>query len=166
MPCQAQSAKPIPKLSLQYVVKPALRHSQKIAASKRNDDSLFLEVRVALPIGWHVNSETPPDSFLVPTGIEASAPGMLFGKPRFPQPEMVFSLAMGEKLPLYSGVFTVQIPVQRRSNTQPDLTPVPGTTVPNRVVTRATLHYQACNDSMCLPPKDVTVELASDGVKN
>jgi hypothetical protein len=166
--CAATSPQPVPKLFLQYVKKSAPKVAHKKAASARigEDDSLFLEVRVELPIGWHINSETPPDSFLVPTRIEASAPEMLFGKPRFPKPEMVFSPAMGEKLPLYSGVFTVQIPVQRKSNTQPDLTPVPGTTVSNRDVTRATLHYQACNDSMCLPPKDVTVELASDGVKN
>jgi hypothetical protein len=64
------------------------------------------------------------------------------------KPEMVFSSAMGEKIPLYSGVFTIQIPAQRQ---------------PTMPVTRVTLHYQACNDSMCLPPKEVTAELASDG---
>lgn len=159
--CAAASPQPVPKLFLQYVKKSAPKVAHKKAAPARigEDDSLFLEVRVELPIGWHINSEIPPDSFLVPTRIEASAPEMLFGKPRFPKPEMVFSPAMGEKLPLYSGVFTVRIPVQRQSNTSAN-----GISSP--AVTRATLHYQACNDSMCLPPKDVTVELASDGVKN
>jgi hypothetical protein len=145
---EAQGLKPIPKLSLRYVENLAPSHGPTKKAAKPKIDSLVLEVRVELPAGWHINSEAPPDSFLVPTRVEASADGILFGKPRFPQPEMVFSSAMGEKIPLYSGVFTIQIPAQRQQEMP---------------VTRVTLYYQACNDSMCLPPKEVSAELESDG---
>jgi DsbC/DsbD-like thiol-disulfide interchange protein len=144
----AQSQRPAPKLSLRYTAPPIKASAQK-PASKAAGDSLVLRVDVELPPGWHINSEAPPDSFLVPTRIDAEAQGLVFAKPRFPEPEMVFSQAMGEKLPLYTGTFEVTIPAVRAKGS-------PGPGIP---VTRVTLHYQGCNDSMCLPPKDVIAEL-------
>lgn len=137
----AQAPRPQPRLSLRYTVSPV---------SGSHADSLTLRMRVELPSGWHINSEAPPDSFLVPTKVDAEAKGIPFGKPVFPAPQLVFSTAMGEKLPLYSGAFEVEIPVRRHAGDLPKTLPA----------TRATLHYQACNDAMCLPPKDVTADLA------
>ncbi len=143
----AQLPKAVPKLSLSY----------QVISSKAKKDSSILLARIELPPGWHINSETPPDSFLVPTRLEVEAKDMEFGKPEFPAPEMVFSAAMGEKLPLHTGIFTIKVPA-RKSTVRPTGTSVTANTYP---ATKATLHYQACNDSMCLPPKDITAELAA-----
>jgi hypothetical protein len=151
---QAQAPRPAPRLALQYVVAPRLpphtasRAALDSQATRKLPDSLSLQVSVELPAGWHINSETPPDSFLVPTRLEAEAQGVQFGKPKFPAPELVFSPAMGEKLPLYSGTVAVVIPVLKS----------PGGPSKPMPVTRVVLHYQACNDQMCLPPRSVTVE--------
>ena len=147
MSAAAQAPKAVPKLSLSY----------QVLSSKAKKDALILLARIELPVGWHINSESPPDSFLVPTRLDVDAKDMQFGKPEFPAPEMVFSAAMGEKLPLHTGSFTIRVPA-RKSAVKPTGTSVSANTFPD---TKATLHYQACNDSMCLPPKDVTAELAA-----
>jgi hypothetical protein len=147
----AQTPRPVPKLSLKFILVPAAHKAPKKNSSKSETDSLYFAVQVALPSGWHINSDAPPDSFLVATTVQVAAQGMAFLSPQFPKPERVFSPAMGDTLPLFSGVFEVHVPAHW----------LPGLKAPNTPNTRVTLHYQACNDSMCLPPKDVTAELAA-----
>lgn len=129
---------PAPRLSLQYL--PA-------AVSA---DSLILKVAVALPPGWHLNSATPLDSFLVPTRLEASGTGLAFGKPRFPEPVLEYSQVMGGNVSLYTGDFEVSVPVRKQSRNPKTY---------SLASTQVTLRYQACNNSMCLPPKTVTATM-------
>ncbi|HLP41481.1 MAG TPA: hypothetical protein VK465_08245, partial [Fibrobacteria bacterium] len=72
-PAEAQGKAPIPALDLRW-------------DPGRPGDSLVLRVKVDLPQGWYINSHAPLDSFLVPTRLEASAPGLVFGPTRWPKP--------------------------------------------------------------------------------
>jgi len=157
MPGRAQNsaaALSAPSLSFRYEpVPPSATPAKGAAGSPLTGDSLDLVVRVELREGWHINSAKPLDDYLVPTSLEVKAQGIRFGKPLFPEPVMLHSKVMGGDLSLYTESFEVTIPAKRLSRV-PSIAPkaeAPG-------VTRVTLHYQACNDSMCLPPKSITVE--------
>jgi hypothetical protein len=74
---------------------------------------------------------------------------MAFGKPRYPQPMIQHNKVMGD-LSLYTGAFDVQVPATKVGKGGK------GVSQPGR--TSVTLHYQSCNNTMCLPPKTITVE--------
>jgi hypothetical protein len=142
---QSASAQSTPKVSFSYLSPPAHPGASK---SKGAGDSLTLNVHIELAEGWHINSEAPLDSFLVPTSLDLKSmppDGITFGKPRYPQPLIQHNSVMGD-LSLYTGAFDVQVPAKKgKGAAQP-------------VRTRVTLHYQSCNNTMCLPPKSLTVE--------
>jgi hypothetical protein len=139
---QTASSQAAPKVSFTYLTPPSHPAQPK---SKAAGDSLTLNVHVELAEGWHINSEAPLDSFLVPTTLDLKADGIEFGKPRFPQPMIQANKVMGD-LSLYTGIFDVQVPAKRVRKSAPG----------GR--TRVTLNYQSCNNTMCLPPKSITVE--------
>jgi hypothetical protein len=142
---QPASKQPAPKVSFHYQAggqaKPANRPPEGFPRD--------LIVHVEIQEGWHINSEAPLDSFLVPTTLDIKAEGLVFGRPEFPKPELKHSDVMGGDLSLYTGAFDVRVPATPRDPSVKTL-PTPRT--------RVTLNYQACNNSMCLPPKSVTVE--------
>ena len=142
---QTASAQSTPKVSFSYLSPPAHPGASK---AKGAGDSLTLNVHIELAEGWHINSEAPLDSFLVPTSLDLkSTPpdAIAFGKPRYPQPMIQRNPVMGD-LSLYTGAFDVQVPAKKgKGAAQP-------------VRTRVTLHYQSCNNTMCMPPKSITVE--------
>jgi hypothetical protein len=140
---QTPSAQPVPKLSFAYLAPPAHPAQSK---SKAAPDSLTLDIHVELADGWHINSEAPLDSFLVPTSLEIHSDGIEFGKPRYPQPMIQHNAVMGD-LSLFTGAFDVQVPGRRVKQ---------AAAATGR--TKVTLHYQSCNNTMCLPPKSITVE--------
>ncbi|HKP94845.1 MAG TPA: protein-disulfide reductase DsbD domain-containing protein [Fibrobacteria bacterium] len=144
---QTPSKQPVPKVSFQYLDAPPQAGSGKTPAA-----SSQLVVHVELQEGWHINSEAPLDSFLVPTTLDIKAEGLAFGKPVYPKPVLQHSDVMGGDLSLYTGAFDVRVPC---APGDPARKPPAGAARPR---TRVTLNYQACNNNMCLPPKSVTVE--------
>jgi DsbC/DsbD-like thiol-disulfide interchange protein len=143
---QSASAQSTPKLSFSWLTPPGHPAASK---SRSGGDSLTLNVHIELAEGWHINSEAPLDSFLVPTSLELKSEppeAIAFGKPRYPQPMIQHNKVMGD-LSLFTGAFDVQVPAKVSGK---------GVTRPGR--TRVTLNYQSCNNTMCLPPKSITVE--------
>src|SRR5437016_2725856 len=78
-------------------------------------DSTQLLVHVALPAGWHIQSNAPLDSFLIPTTVSAEGQGLQFGRPVFPKPVEKEFPALGGKVALFQGEFDIGIPVKRVS---------------------------------------------------
>jgi hypothetical protein len=111
-------------------------------------DSTRMVVKVSIPKGWHIQSNVPLDEFLIPTELKAEAEGLAFGKPAFPKPIIEDFPALGGKVALFAGSIEVKVPVMRRKK-------VPADSMRN---TKVSLRYQACNDSQCLPPKEVTAK--------
>jgi thiol:disulfide interchange protein DsbD len=102
--------------------------------------------------GWHVNSHTPNEDFLIPTGVSVAAvPGLSVGVPSYPaQKEMKF--AFSEKpLAVYEGrtLFRIDGVV--------DAAAAPG---PRTLV--AAVDFQPCNDEQCLPPARAEARLTLD----
>lgn len=99
-------------------------------------------VSVAIPDTWHVNSATPKDEYAIPTKVRVESAALAIDKIDYPpHVERAFGFAGGQLLPVYEG--TVQVRVS-------------GTVIaPDGEVTVG-VYYQACNDNICLPPKEVT----------
>lgn len=100
---------------------------------------------IELPHPWHINSWKPVDEFAIPTVVTFDAVTAEPVEIRYPQHQLKsFAFTAGSQIAVYEG--TVQIPFTAN---------VKGETV------RATLRYQACDDKVCLPPKDITTEFPS-----
>lgn len=129
-----------------------------------NGDSLVLSVKVALPAGWYINSQSPLDSFLAPTRVEAAAapgfagPLLEFDPPRYPPAVVEYSQALSGNMSLFKGefevAFTARGPLRAGKRAALPKSPPP---------VHVTLHYQSCDGTMCWPPKSVSARLI-DGV--
>lgn len=115
-------------------------------------------VSVPIPLmlqdGYHVNSNHPPDEYLIPLRLTWSKGALEPGEVVFPKP--TFNKIQSEPKPLsvYSGSFELTAKFN-----------VPLTAVTGPVGMNGKLRYQACNDKACLPPKDLDVNVQLDIVK-
>ena len=90
--------------------------------------------------GLHINSHTPHSIYLIPTNLTLDAPpGMRIADLQFPQgTDYHFHFAPKDAISVYTGEFAIDTHVKA----------APGTyTVPGK------LHYQACDNEMCNPPR-------------
>jgi DsbC/DsbD-like thiol-disulfide interchange protein len=99
--------------------------------------------------GWHVNGPRPRDEFLIPTTLELKPPsGQTAGAVAWPAPvERTLAFAPGKPLLLYEGTVKLTAPLS-------------GTPASGGPPLGASLRYQACNDTTCLPPR--TIELVAE----
>jgi thiol:disulfide interchange protein DsbD len=97
--------------------------------------------------GWHINSNKPLDDFVIPTKL--SFEGTELVSAQYPQHTVrTFTFSGGQKLAVYEG--TIQIPFTAKLQS--------GDTIKGK------LHYQACNDTVCLPPRDAEVTIDANVV--
>ena len=105
-----------------------------------------LAVVLEIPDGWHVNANKPLDEYLIPTEA-ALEPPEGFGVEGMAYPEAIlasFSFS-DEKLAVYEHTAAVGIVVSVAETVAPGKYEIPGT-----------VRYQACNDTVCAPPKTVS----------
>jgi cytochrome c biogenesis DsbD-like protein len=123
-----------------YVVYGA--EQQNVVAGKRS----VLELHFRVLDGYHVNSHTPKSELLIPTRIELQpATGVKADAVEYPSgTSYSFSFDPTEKLDVYTGTFTVRLPVVAEVGTHS----VDGT-----------LRYQACDHAACYPPKSLPVQV-------
>lgn len=114
---------------------------------KRGADA---EVRVKLQLkpGYHVNSNTPSDDYLIPLKLTWSAAPLQVESVVFPKPQFEKYEFSEKPLSVYSGEFEVVTKFKAAAN-------APG----GPALGTGKLRYQACNDKMCLPPKTIEVPL-------
>jgi DsbC/DsbD-like thiol-disulfide interchange protein len=123
-----------------YVVYAA--EQQNITAGKRS----VLELHFRVVDGFHVNSHTPKSELLIPTQISLQpVAGVKAEAVEYPAgTSYSFSFDPTEKLDVYTGAFTVKLPVVAEAGTHS----VDGT-----------LRYQACDHAACYPPKSLPVQV-------
>ncbi len=117
------------------------------AGGKRNG-ALEARVPVQLRAGYHVNSNTPPDDYLIPLRLTWEASPLQAVETIYPRPEMRKYAFSSKPLSVYTGDFEI---VARFK--------VPASAPAGPGVLAGRLRYQACNDRMCLPPKTVEVRV-------
>lgn len=130
---------PAPK-SKSYIVYAA--EQQKVAAGKRS----VLELHFRVVDGFHVNSHMPKSELLIPTQIALQpAAGVKAEAVEYPPgTSYSFSFDPTEKLDVYTGAFTVKLPVVAEAGTH---------------TVDGTLRYQACDHAACYPPRSLPVQV-------
>lgn len=123
-----------------YVVYAA--EDQAVVAGRRS----VLELSFHVVDGFHVNSHTPKSELLIPTKLTLQpSTGVKPENAEYPAgTEYSFSFDPTNKLDVYSGGFTVKLPVL-------------ATAGPHTI--DGTLRYQACDHAACYPPKSLPVEI-------
>ena len=114
-----------------------------VAAAKPQD----VEILFRVDPGFHINSHQPKDELLIPTALTLDGlVGLKLLSQQYPK-GAPFKVAVGsetELLDVYTGEFRVGLRV---------IAP-PGTTI-----IRGVLHYQACDNAACFPPRDLPIIL-------
>ncbi|MGB6877102.1 MAG: protein-disulfide reductase DsbD domain-containing protein [Candidatus Acidiferrales bacterium] len=120
------------------------------------------EVAVVVGImqGFHMNAHKPSEDYLIPTVLTAKLPAGFkeFGT-SYPE-GVTKKLSFSDKpLLVYTGQFTVRAKFSAAANAPLGKMKLP-----------FTLQYQACNDSVCLPPVRIpvvtTIDVAPAGAKS
>jgi Disulphide bond corrector protein DsbC len=105
-------------------------------------------VSIHLNDGYHVNSNTPSDDYFIPLRLTWTGGAVEAVSVTFPKPQME-KLAFSEKpVSIFTGTFDVVTKFKA----------APGAQLGQNVVT-GKLHFQACNDRMCLQPKTIDLTL-------
>ena len=116
--------------------------------TQRSGDGVRGTITAAILSGWHINSVKPLDDFVIPTTLALDGAELV--KADFPPHELKdFTFSGGKKLAVYEG--TIAIPFEAKLKG-------------GAASIHATLHYQACNDSVCLPPKSVGADISTNVV--
>jgi len=136
----AQDFDGLPVKSRQYVT--FLSADTTLPATKRTTLTLHFHV----VDGYHVNSHKPFSDLQIPTNLTLQPSAGIKTTPADFPPGTTFTFAFdpNEKLSVYQGDFLVQIPI----------TATPG---PHQLL--GALHYQACDDKACYPPKSLPLTL-------
>lgn len=137
-PLSAQSSPPLAVAALPRVT--AVRNA-----------AAMVRLPVQLRNGYHVNSHTPSESYLVPLRLDWNSPPLEVLEIGYPQPQ-THTYSFSAK-PL--SVYTTDFAITTRFG-------VPATAPLGMTVVSGKLRYQACNDSSCLPPRTVEVKVSID----
>jgi hypothetical protein len=116
-----------------------------------------VEARVPLSLqeGYHVNSNKPSDEYLIPLQLTWSKgvlepAGVVYPKARLEK----YQFSPDKPLSVFSGSFELIAKFT-----------VPATAVAGPAAMSGKLRYQACNNTMCLAPKNMDVAIQLDIVK-
>lgn len=118
----------------------------KVAAPK--GQSITVPLQVVLQNGFHVNSHAPGDDFLIPLRLSWDESILKVDEIVYPAPQSRKYSFAEKPLKVYTGDFFLHTRFQVSPAAPLGMTVVTGK-----------LRYQACNDSMCLPPRVAEIRL-------
>jgi hypothetical protein len=115
-----------------------------------------VEVKVPLELreGYHVNSNTPSDKYLIPLKLTWEDGVMLATGSTFPVPTMEKYSFSEVPLSVFSGTFEIKTSFK-----------VAPTAAPGPAAINGKLRYQACNNRECLAPRTMDVAVQVDLVR-
>lgn len=129
---------------------PALVKLQ-LTFDKVDGDQVQASAIAEIESGWHIVSAKPLDEFSIPTVLTIDSPALKVANIAYPpHVERTFEFASG-KMAVYEGTLRIPFTATKTAASGP---------------VTAKLHYQACNDSVCLPPTDVSVTADFTGAAN
>jgi thiol:disulfide interchange protein DsbD len=118
------------------------------SVTARNGAEVHGVVSAKITDGWHINSAKPLESYAIKTDLSFDGADLVSAE--YPAHTLhAFAFSAGTKLAVYEG--TIQIPFVAKLKG-------------DAKTISAKLHYQACNDNVCLPPRDVTAEISTTPV--
>jgi Disulphide bond corrector protein DsbC len=120
----------------------------------KSGSTVSTKLTLQLTTGYHVNSNTPSEEYLIPIKLTWT-PGALTGaEVKYPKAQMEKMPFADKPLSVYTGQFEIVTDFK-----------VSPTALPGPTAISGKLRYQACNDRMCLAPKNIDVALQVDVVK-
>ena len=105
-------------------------------------------LKLQLKPGYHVNSNTPNEDFLIPIRLTWDPALVEVVSVQYPKPLSEKAEFSDKPLSVYTGNFEIVTKFRRAAKASPG----PG-------FLNGKLRYQACNDKMCLPPKTLEVKV-------
>lgn len=114
----------------------------------RRNSVQTLDFTIQVKDGYHVNSSTPADEYLIPLRWTFDAGPLAVIDIQFPKPLMK-NFGFSEKpVSVLEGNFRTSAKLKVGAAAPPGLQHLTGK-----------LRYQACNDRMCLPPRTLEVKV-------
>ncbi|MBS1841203.1 MAG: hypothetical protein JSS69_01675 [Acidobacteria bacterium] len=120
---------------------------EPVARGKEFQVAVVIKIRD----GFHINARKPTLEYLIPTDLKVELPaGYKAGEVSYPGGTLKsFSFSKDEKLNVYTGKVVLYLKVTPPADAAPGAQHIP-----------MKLRYQACNDSVCLPPVRQDVDAA------
>ncbi len=142
-PARAQFGEPIPETRdlVKAVAKPV-----RVAAG----GAAAATVQVTVLPTWHINANPAANENAIPTEIEiVPAHGVSAGAVRYPEPTIAKLSFDPEPMLVFDGVTEIPVTLRAAAGAAAGMYRIAGK-----------VHFQACNDAICLPPASVPFEVA------
>jgi len=107
-----------------------------------------VSLRAVLPPGFHANSNTPTDAYLIPLTLKWTGGPLQSDAITYPKPALEKYSFSDKPLSVVTGEFTITTKFK-----------IPADAPSGPSAQNGTLKYQACNDRMCFAPKTLPVTL-------
>jgi hypothetical protein len=105
-------------------------------------------LKAMLPPGFHANSNTPSDEYLIPLVLKWTGGPLAVDGITYPKGSLEKYSFSPKPLSVVTGEFSISTKFK-----------VPGDAPNGPAAQNGTLRYQACNDHMCFAPKSVPVSV-------
>ena len=122
---------------------------QKLAAKRGMDVTAKIDVSIAA--GYHVNSNAPHEAYLIPLRLTWTPAPLEVETVSFPKPRDERYSFSEQPISVFTGNFEIATKFK-----------VPADALSGPSILAGKLRYQACNNTMCFPPKTVEVKLPID----
>ncbi len=115
---------------------------EQVTVTAGRPSALALHFRIAQ--GLHINSHTPGEDYLIPTVLSIpDGAGVRLDAATYPAGAMIsLPIDPKTKISVYTGEFTIQARIVAAQGNH---------------LMQGKLHYQACDQNQCMPPKTITV---------
>ncbi len=109
---------------------------------------------ITVATGYHANSNKPADSYLIPLTLIWNPGPLETVAIVFPKPQIQKLGFSAKPVSVFTGNFDIVTKFK-----------IAGDAALGKVAVQGKLHYQACDDRSCLPPKTIEVSLPLEIVK-
>lgn len=128
---------------------PTLRVSPGATVKAKRGTTAEVTLNAVLPPGYHANSNTPTDAYLIPLTLKWTNGPMQAGEIVYPKAALEKYSFSDKPLSVVTGDFTLSTKFK-----------VPSDAPTGPSAQNGTIRYQACNDHMCFPPKTLPVSIS------
>lgn len=105
-----------------------------------------IAVEMTIGSGWHVNSHTPSEPYLIPTAASLTASAGSLSPVRYAKDEEKRFTFSDKPLRVYTGTVRFETDLEVPAGASGD------------VSVEGNLSYQACNDQQCFPPAKIPLK--------
>ena len=133
-----------PRRSIVKTEAVAYLYPEQVTVPAGKPSAVVLHFRIQKDL--HINSHTPRADYLIPTVFSIpESSGVRLASASYPAgADFTLPVDPSEKLSVYTGEFTIEARI---------------VATPGDHLVEAKLHYQACDQNACMPPKTITVPI-------